>query len=455
MARPDPKRKEWPLYWDRRIETMPWDELVRLAEKKLRYIIRFAYHNSKFYHGHLDEAGVSPEDIRTIQDLPKIPFIVKDDVRHKIQVEPIPYGAHPGLPDSYHYKIATSTGTTGRPTYNTWSPGEEAYARDLNARNFWAMMMRPGDVYLNAWRMDFNYAWGVRFYKTAWMMGMKVIPHGSAPIATMPQLTRRTIEELRPTVVGGTPSGLYHLARMMVEEWGIDPPFQVVHTAGEPLVREVRKKLQDIYNTEYVFDFFGFSEIPFTEMSEDPWFEGDHWWFDATVFEILDPDTKEPMGPGERGELVVTSLINHTLPIIRFNVEDIAEYREGPGGCGRTHPMFPYGVLGREEWLVKVKGLDGRFHYVLPWDVEAVVRDYPEIKDYQIIKKTRLEHDRLYVRLEPKEAPKDPDAWAKRFEEILSQRLGVPVKVEYAPPGTIQPPIWKKTYVVHEWKAKK
>ncbi len=454
MARPSPSRMEWPPYWNREIETMPRDELQRLQDKKIRFIVEWAYRNSPFYHRLMEEAGVSPNDIRGLKDLPKLPMIKKEDIR-KIQGAKPPFGDHIAAPSSFYYKICCSTGTTGRPTYNVWSPIEEAVARDVMCRTFWCMMMRPGDVYYNAWRMEFHYAWGVRFYESAAMMGMKVIPAGSTPLATAPDLVRRVISEVKPTVIGGTPSGMYNLGKKIVEEWGMDPPFEIVHTAGEPLVKDVRKKLMDVFNTEYVFDFYSFSELPTIVLVEDYEKHGGHWWHDVAAFEIVDPETGEQLGPGERGQLVVTSLVNLTMPIIRFNVEDIAYYTDEMFGCGRTHYVFPVGVMGREEWYVKVKGYDNEYHYILPWDVEAIVRNYPEIKDYQIVKYTPLGHDRLYVRLEPREEPADPDAWARMWEDRLSRELNVPVKVLYAEPGSMQPPIWKKEYVDHVWKKRK
>ena len=454
MAKPNPERKtKWPYYWDRRIETMPRKELQELQDKKIRYIVRWAWENSQFHRKLWEEKapGVTPSDIKGYADLTKLPIYVKNDIR-AIEAESPPFGPIMSLPDSYLYKLCASTGTTGRPTYNVWTPTEEEYGRDIMDRCWWTMMMRPGDVYYCTWRLDYHYTWGVRFYKASLRMGMKVIPVGSCPIGTTPQILKDFVNEVRPTVIGGTPSGMYSVA-LMFKEWGIEPPFEVVHTAGEPLPRDARKRLQEIFNTEYVFDFYGISEQPALFCCECDQMVGDHWWHDASAFEIIDPDTEERLAANERGILVMTSLINHTFPMIRFNIEDTTYYVEDLCPCGRTHYLFPIGIPGRQEWLVKVKG-----KYFLPWDVENVVRKYiSDLKEYQIIKDTPLEHPYIHIKLEPQpdKVPKNPDDWVKEWEAKLSEELGAPVKIDYTPPGGIPAPIWKKTYVIHKWKEKK
>ncbi len=454
MARSSPKRKTgWPKYWNPKIETMPRKELQELQDRRIRHIVRYAWENSVFYRRIWKEhnPNLTPDDIRGWEDLKKLPIITKDDIR-KVQGEAPPYGDMVGASTDLMVEWSCTTGTTGRPTYNIWTMGEQGYSINTTARSFYTGMCRPGDIFYNGWRLDWHNHWGPMAASAAFTIGMKPVPAGAGFIATQPDRVADYLKEVRPTVWCSLPTMAYNFG-LTLKEKGIESPFEVIILAGEPgpaCFPEIRKALQELHNCDYVIDFWATGETGTGFLVECEEMDGMHWWHDIAAFEIIDAETKERVGPGERGLLVFTSLFSKTIPYIRFNVEDYASYVEDICACGRTHYLFKGGIPGRAEWVVKV----GR-KYILPPDVEAKLRtEFPEVKEYQIVKETPLEMPYLKLRLEPRKEPKDPDSWAKEHEEKLTEKFGVPVKVEYLAPGTLGVPIFKKTYVVNLWKEK-
>ncbi len=373
------------MFWDERHETMRPHELEKLQLSRLRETIERVQH-VPFYRDLLAREGVGLEDIRTLEDVQRLPFTKKQDLR-----DGYPFGFF-AVPLSRVVRIHTTSGTTGKPTVVGYTRGDLDRWSDLIARNLTMVGLTEHDVFQNAVNMGM-FTGGLGFHYGAEKVGMTVLPAGTGN-------TRRQIEmidDFGVTAIHCTPSYAMHLAEV-AEEMGTDLPSLKTGIFGaEPWSNATRNDLQDRLGVT-AYDSYGLSELFGPGVAfECPEQNGLHIWEDSYLVEIIDPATGESLGPGERGELVVTPLVKEAMPLIRYRTGDITMLLEDDCPCGRTRRIARFS--GRVDDMLIIRGIN-----VFPSQIEHILMALPEVGDQFMVYVDRNEHhlDEMTIHVEVK-----------------------------------------------------
>ena len=367
-------------YWNPLLETLPQEKLKQIQFKKFQALVKWAYEHSKFYNRLYRDAGLEPGDIRTFDDIRKVPQMGKASMRSVQGKDPFPYGDILCVPLKDVTCYRQTTGTTGQPIYqaDTWQDWElsiETYAYALYAQGY-----RDTDRFF----LPFGYNIFVAFWAAhlaAEKLGCEVIPGGV--LNTEARILK--MRELRATAMAATPSYVLGMAET-AQKIGINPPedllIRKITVAGEPggSIPATRKRMEDAWGAK-VFDQVGSTEIG-------------HWGWECRhqtglhvndaffLIEIEDIKTGEPITePGKKGKMIITTLNRFAQPCIRFDVKDIIQWKAGQCECGRTFRRLDGGVIGRTDDITKVKGV-----LLSPSAIEEVVRKFPQLSnEYQVI----------------------------------------------------------------------
>jgi len=420
-------------YYDTHIETLPRDELKKLQLQRLRWQVERCYHLSPFYRERLDKAGVRPDDIKSLDDIRRIPVVTKQELRAEQQEHP-PFGRYMVADKSDWGELHPSTGTTGVPVNTIWSKRDVANITDFTARVLWGAGVRPADVIQNGFSYGLWVA-GMSVHYAAQKMGCFIIPVG----ATM---TNRHIDYLslvRATVLTATPSFGLHIAERLREE-GVDPEKLALRIGlfggeGGTETSSTRRRLEEGLGID-AYDIYGLAEIGPTMACECTEKNGLHWVEDHFLIEILHPETKEPLPPGERGILVITHLTREATPMLRYWTNDYAVYTDEPCPCGRTHGRSPGGILGRADDMVIYRG--AKFY---PIQVEQVVRKYPELSnEFKIVLETEPASgvDKCTVLVEWASSAGRAPELEQRLRQDMREALGVTPYVQILEAGSLE-----------------
>ena len=360
-------------FWDQPIECMARDELASLQLERLKWQVRRCYRDSEFYRERLDAAGVGPDSIRELDDLRKIPFVTKQELRNEQQAHP-PFGRYAVAGPETWGELHPSTGTTGVPVSTIWSKKDVENIADFTARTMWSFGVRPGDIVQNAFSYGLWVA-GMSVHYATQKIGCFVIPIGAA-------MTERQILYLTTigsTVLLSTPSYGLYIGEKLTES-GVDPgdiPLKIGSFGGEAGAQNpsTRSRIEAALGVD-AYDYYGLGEIGPTFASESVAKSGLIWAEDHHIIEVVDPETKEPTPEGEVGILVITHLTREATPMLRYWTNDFARVDSSPSPCGRTHLRSPGGILGRHDDLVIYKG--AKFY---PIQVEEVVRSFSDLSN--------------------------------------------------------------------------
>jgi phenylacetate-CoA ligase len=356
------------------IETMPREELLRLQEERLRRQVVRCAASSALYRSKLEAAGAESGDVRTVDDLARLPIVTKEELREDQRRHP-PFGSFAVADAASFREVHPSTGTTGTPVNTVWSACDVETIANVTARTLWQFGVRPGDVIQNAFAYGLWVA-GMSCHYAAAKLGCLVVPTGT----TTP--TNRQIEfmqAVRSTVLLATPSYGLHLAEGLAER-GVDPAVLELRLGcfgGEAGAENssTRAKLESGLGID-AFDYYGLAEVGPTFASECQAKAGIHIAEDYVVVECIDPENGAPVPEGELGVLVFTHLTREATPVIRYWSSDYARLSSERCECGRTHVRAVGGIVGRHDDLVVFKG--AKFY---PSQVENVVRSFPELSD--------------------------------------------------------------------------
>ncbi|KAF5042381.1 Phenylacetate-coenzyme A ligase [anaerobic digester metagenome] len=361
------------------------EELEKLQLSRLRETIERVQH-VPFYRDLLAREGVRLEEIRTLEDVQRLPFTKKQDLR-----DGYPFGFF-AVPLSQVVRVHTTSGTTGKPTVVGYTRGDLDRWSDLIARNLTMVGLTENDVFQNAVNMGM-FTGGLGFHYGAEKVGMTVLPAGTGN-------TRRQIEmidDFGVTAIHCTPSYAMHLAEV-AEEMGTDlPTLRVGIFGAEPWSDATRDDLQDRLGVT-AYDSYGLSELFGPGVAfECPEQDGLHIWHDSYLVEIIDPATGEQLGPGERGELVVTPLVKEAMPLIRYRTGDITMLLEDDCPCGRTRRIARFS--GRVDDMLIIRGIN-----VFPSQIEHILMALPEVGDQFMVYVDRNEHhlDEMTIHVEVK-----------------------------------------------------
>jgi phenylacetate-CoA ligase len=359
----------WARYFDERIETMPHAWTRRLEEERLAEQIARCYEHAPFYRRKLEEAGAGPGDVEGLEDLARLPFTTKQELRES-QAESPPYGDFVCADPIEILRVHLSSGTTGKPLVIPYTERDLATSADVGARSFWAAGVRPDDTVLHCLAYGF-YTGGISDQLALETTGATMVPVGLGQSARLLELWR----ELRPTALFSTITYPLHLAEV-AEERGLDPSdlgLSKLIVTGEPggQIAATRRRLEDLWGAT-VGDTYGLSDILGTFAGECEVREGLHFCGQgAALVELIDPETEEPVAreEGARGELVFTHLHREAAPLIRFRSRDVAEILASECECGRTG--FRFTVAGRSDDMFRVRGVN-----VFPSAVEELLREH-------------------------------------------------------------------------------
>lgn len=424
------------MIWNREVETMPREQLRALQSERLRATVARAYERVPFYRQRLDEAGVRPTDIREFDDLSKLPFTSKGDLR-----DHYPFGLF-AVPRSEIARIQASSGTRGKLTVVGYTAGDLRVWGEVVARCLYLAGARAGDLVHNAYGYGL-FTGGLGLHLGAETIGATVVPMGGGNTPRQVMLIR----DFGATVLCCTPSYALTIAEEC-ERQGIDPrdlPLRYGVFGAEPWSDALRDEIErrlDLTAT----DIYGLSEVIGPGVANEcvEAKDGLHIAEDHFLPEVIDPATGEPVAPGEYGELVFTSLTKEAFPNLRYRTGDITRLIEEPCVCGRTSRRMAR-LRGRADDMVIVRGVN-----VYPSEIEAVLLAVEEIAPfYQLVLGRDGALDTLDVQAEVTEglyrqtggtlAPDQPlvSTLRQRIARDLHSRLGLTTGLTLLPPNTL------------------
>ncbi len=415
-------------YWNPLIERMPVDELEKMQEKKLKHLVNYVYQHSDFYKKRFDEAGVRPEDIQTLDDLKKLPFTYKSDLR-----DTYPTGMF-CVPNEQLVRFHVSSGTTGKPTVVGYTKNDiDGWTTSL-ARAMTSIGVGRGDII----QIGYGYGLftgGLGAHYGAEEIGATVLPTSSGNTERQIEL----IQDLNSSVIACTPSYFLFMnevaekANVSIDK---DTNLRVGIFGAEPWSEEMRARIEQATGIK-AYDIYGTSELSGPLFTECQYQDGIHIWADQFLIEVIDPKTGEQLKEGERGELVITTLFKEALPLIRYRIGDITVINKEPCKCGRTHPRIMR-VLGRADDMLIVRGIN-----VFPGQIESVLMTIPEVGEHFMIVVDRVnELDVMKVQIEMTDQAfsdkvNDIIDLEKKVASALKSVLNISVKVELVESGTI------------------
>ena len=371
--------------WQPEIEKMPREQLRQLQVKKLKETINVCL-NSPFYKKRLGELGITADSINTPEDIRKIPFTTKADLRSSY-----PFGLVGGNMNEA-VRLHSSSGTTGQPTVVVYSEHDICSWANMIARNMYMVGCRKEDVFQNSSGYGM-FTGGLGFQYGAEWLGCMTLPAGSG-------FTKRQIKfitDFGTTCLHAIPSYAIRLAEVIKEE-GIDIKNTKLHTlfiGAEPHTEEQRRRIEKMLGVK-AYNSFGMTEMNGPGVAfECKYQDGMHLWEDNYIVEIVDPDTLEPVPDGEMGEMVLTTLDRTMMPILRYRTRDLTRIIPGECKCGRTHRRIDR-IKGRTDDMFIIKGVN-----VFPMQVEKILVQYPGLgSNYLITLETIDDVDVMTVEVE-------------------------------------------------------
>jgi len=416
------------MMWNEEIESKSREEMKKLQLERLQAVVKYAYENVPYYKKRFDEEGVKPEDIKTMEDIQKLPFTTKDDLRASY-----PFVMF-AVPQKEIVEVHTSSGTTGKPTVSGYTRKDLENWSEVMARGLTMFGVDEDDVIQNTHGYGlFTGGFGVHY--GAQKIGATVIPISTGQ-------TRRQIEimkDFQTSVLIVTPSYGLYLAEVAEEE-GVNLENLNLKSIGfgaEMWTEEMRQELQKRFNAP-AYNIYGLTEIMGPGIAlECPAQDGLHIMEDHFYPEIIDSETQEVLEDGEKGELVLTNLTREGMPIIRFRTKDVTSLSREPCSCGRTMVKMSR-ITGRTDDMLKIRGVA-----VFPSQIEKALLKMDGIEPHYQIIATRPHHlDELEVRVEtsPKlfsDEVKELVGIKKKIEGYIHNEIGLRVKVTLVEPKTL------------------
>ncbi|MBP5766841.1 MAG: phenylacetate--CoA ligase [Clostridia bacterium] len=415
-------------YWNEHFECMPRDELRVLQSRRLEKLVDRIYNNVPLYRKKMEDIGLEPGDIRTVDDITKLPFTLKTDLR-----DSYPFGMF-AVPLSEINRIHASSGTTGKQTVVGYT------ARDLD---IWAECVARGLVSCGITsksiiHIAYGYGLftgGLGIYNGAEKLGAAVVPASSGNTARQVTL----IEDFKPDAICCTPSYALFLAEELAKK-GLSPEeisLKVGVFGAEPWSEAMRASLEEKLGIK-ACDIYGLSEVMGPGVAyECDRRKGMHVQEDHFIVEVIDPETGVPVPPGEPGELVFTTLTKQGFPLIRYRTRDISRLNYEKCECGRTTARIEK-PSGRSDDMLIIRGVN-----VFPSQVETVLIEFGGTAPYYMIYVDRVDnHDTMEVQVEMTEAffsdkISEINNLETRIKARLNSILGLNVKVKLTEPGSL------------------
>ena len=417
------------MIWNDEFETLPREVLESLQVKRLKQVAEHVYSTVPFYRQQFDKSRVKPEQIKSLEDLQRLPFTLKQDMRDNY-----PYGLF-ARPLDQIVRIHASSGTTGKPTVVGYTRRDIENWTELMARSFVAAGAHRGDVIHNAYGYGL-FTGGLGAHYGAEKIGASVIPMSGGN--TKKQLM--IMQDFGSTVLTCTPSYSLYLAEAAAEE-GIDIrslKLRVGILGAEPWTEKMRDEIESKVGMKAI-DIYGLSEIlgPGVGIECIEAQRGLHIWEDHFIPEIINPETCEVLPEGEQGELVITTITKEGIPMIRYRTRDITRILAEPCICGRTHHRLER-MCGRSDDMLIIRGVN-----VFPSQIESVLMDIEGVEPhYQLIVEREGTMDTLEVQVEVNEKTFSDEIkilqdLSRRIEKEIKDLLGISCRIRLVEPKTI------------------
>ncbi|HOU37024.1 MAG TPA: phenylacetate--CoA ligase [Candidatus Omnitrophota bacterium] len=418
------------MIWNEKMECMKPEELKNIQSERLRSLVAYIHKNSPAYAAKLDAFGISPKDIKTIDDIKKLPFTVKDDLR-----DSYPFGLFSRQIKDIS-EIHVSSGTTGNPTVVGYTKDDLKLWAEVMARVLCCAGAVPGDMIQVAYGYGL-FTGGLGFHYGALEMGLSVIPASSGQ--TKRQL--KIMQDFKPRILGCTPSYALYMAEE-AKSIGIKPrdaSWKIGIFGAEPWSEGMRKALESTYDM-IATDVYGLSEIIGPGVAQECQHKnGLHLFSDVFYPEVIDPKTGTEVKEGSKGELVITTLTKQGLPLIRYRTRDIVAIKYEKCKCGRTSPRISK-ISGRTDDMIIVRGIN-----VFPSQIEHVLLGIEGTQPhYQLVVDRKVgDLDELEVLVEVEEKIfsdeiKKLRGLEEKIKKEIESILGVLVKVRLVEPRTIE-----------------
>ena len=430
------------MIWNEAKECMSRDEMTHLQSTRLSKLVNRIYHNVEYYRKKMQNLGLEPGDIKGIEDITKLPFTTKDDLR-----DTYPFGLF-AVPQSEIVRIHASSGTTGKPTVVGYTQHDIEIWAECVARVF-AM----GNVGRND-TVQVSYGYGMFTGGLGAHYGAEYIGATTVPLST--GNTKKQLSMMKDfgvTTICCTPSYLMYLTEA-IEEQGIlnDIKLRAAFCGAEPWTENMRRELESrLHITAH--DIYGLSEILGPGVAGDCTFHsGLHVHEDHFLPEIISPDTLQPVADGETGELVFTTLTKEGIPLLRYRTKDLTSITREKCECGRTTARLSK-FKGRSDDMLIIRGVN-----VFPSQVEAALLEIGEVSPNYLLIVDRVGNlDTLEVLVEVDEKffsdeIKELERLTKRITQVLQQALLIAPTVKLVEPKTIQRSEGKAVRVIDKRK---
>jgi phenylacetate-CoA ligase len=412
------------MFWNEKMETLRDGALKELQQKRLKTTLS-AVQNIAFYRDRFKEAGVNPQDIQSLEDVARLPFTRKQDLR-----DGYPFGML-AVPLREVVRIHTTSGTTGKPTVVAYTRGDLEKWAELIARNMTMVGLTRDDVFQNMVNYGM-FTGGLGFHYGAELIGMTVIPSATGN-------TKRQIEMIQDfgvTAIHCTPSYAMHLAEAAEDTGAELGSLKTGIFGAEPWSDAMRKELEDKLGVT-AYDSYGLSELYGPGVAfECEERDGLHIWHDYYLVEIIEPETGEQLGDGERGEMVVTPLVKEAMPMLRYRTGDITMTLEDGCLCRRGRRIGR--ITGRSDDMLVIRGIN-----VFPSQIEHVLLQLPEVGNHFMVYIDRVNHlDEMSIEVEMTREYfsgelHDLARVQKRVGKSLRDALELRTNVRLVEPGTL------------------
>ena len=415
------------MYLHPELETLDRQGIEALQLERLQKTVKHCM-NSPFYKKRFVENGLTPESIRSLEDLQKIPFTTKQDLRDNY-----PFGIA-SVPLEKAVRLHSSSGTTGNPTVILHTQKDLDEWANAVARCLHMVGLRPGDVFQNSSGYGM-FTGGLGFQYGAERLGMLTVP--AAAGNTKRQL--KFITDFGTTALHAIPSYVTRLYEVM-QEMGIDPQrdtkLKTLVIGAEPHSEEQRRRIEEMMGVK-AYNSFGMSEmcgpgVAFECQEQN----GLHIWEDYYIVEIIDPDTLQPVPEGEVGELVLTTINREAMPLLRYRTRDLTRILPGECPCGRHHKRLDR-MKGRSDDMIILKGVN-----IFPIQIETILMQFKELSsNYLITLETKDTNDEMTVEVELEQLFTDDYArlhsLTKEITRLLKDEILVTPHVRLVPKGTL------------------
>ncbi len=420
------------------MECMSREDMRKLQSERLVATVKRCYESVPFYKRKMDELGVKPEDIKSIDDVTKLPFTTKYDLRDEY-----PFGLQ-AVPMDQIRRIHASSGTTGKPVVGTYTQADLDMWSECCARVFAVGDVGPGDVV----QVSYGYGLftgGLGAHDGAAKLGAIQLPTSAGNSEKQIMM----MQDMGTAAICCTPSYALHLAEV-IEKNKVDVSklkLRVGFFGAEPWTWGIRRELEAKLHIKAI-DIYGLTEMCGPGVGgECQYQDGTHIWEDYFLPEIVNPETLEPVAPGEVGELVITSLCKEAMPILRYRTRDLSSLNYEPCKCGRTAVRLGK-VLGRSDDMLIIRGVN-----VFPSQIETVLTEFPAFTpQYFITVDRKGNEDTFDLDVELREEFFSPNPgkqmpFIKPLYDRLVSLTGIKPNIHIQPPGTIQRSTGKAKHV--------